>query len=73
VSDENMEAVIYALIDDYEDDNILIYLPEDTDSIIEINKIDNNSIYINNENVFDLDNTINDNKLEITLSTKLMV
>ncbi len=73
VSDENMETVITALISDYDEDNILIYLPEDTDSIIESNEISNNAIHINNENIFDLGDVNHDNKLSIELTTETLI
>jgi len=69
VSEDNQELVIQDLIEDkYEDENVLIYLPEGTDSVVTSNEIDNDAIFVNGENVFDLNTMESDGKLEITLS-----
>jgi len=68
VSDENIENVIQSLIDSkYSNKNLLIYIPEDTDSIIESNVVKNKSILINNQNIFDLNNKKQDTNLQIKL------
>jgi len=71
VDEKNIDNIITTLIQNkYNDENILFYLPEQTDSIIESNEIRNNAIYINNTNIFDLDNNISSNWLIMSLSTK---
>jgi hypothetical protein len=56
ISEENIETIIEATIDNYDKDNIIIYIPEVSDSIITQNDVKNNSIYINNTNIFDIKN-----------------
>jgi hypothetical protein len=56
VNEENIEEVINTLIENkFDDDNILFYIPEALDSIIESNEIDDNTILINNDDVLNLD------------------
>ncbi|MCK9466717.1 MAG: FG-GAP-like repeat-containing protein [Candidatus Absconditabacterales bacterium] len=69
VSEENLETVIEALATNkYLNKNALIYIPEKTDSIIESNKIKNNTILVNNENIFDLNNKQQNINLNIVLN-----
>ncbi len=71
VSQENQETVINNLVEDkYEDENAIIYVPESTDSIITSNELDDDIIYINWENVFDLNNMTSNWKLDIILSNE---
>jgi|GEM_PF-753707 hypothetical protein len=68
VSEENLQQVVEALIDSkYENKNVLIYLPEVIDSLIEKNEVDNDAIIINNVKVFDLEATAQDVDLSIKL------
>lgn len=69
VSKENTETVIESMIENkFDNNNVVFYLPEDTDSIIESNEVDNDSILINNENIFDLNKWNTANLLNIKLS-----
>ncbi len=74
ISEDNLEQVLESLINNkYEGENVLLYLPENTDSIIESNEVDDDAIYINNENVFDISSMTSDNKLSIELSDKYIL
>ncbi|OQB42504.1 MAG: hypothetical protein BWY04_00204 [candidate division CPR1 bacterium ADurb.Bin160] len=69
VSEENLEYVIKTLVENkYLDKNALIYIPEATDSIIESNELNGNSIFINDNNVFNLDDMQQNINLSIDLS-----
>lgn len=69
VSEENLEYVIKTLVENkYLDKNALIYIPEATDSIIESNELNGNSIFINDDNVFNLDDMQQNINLSIDLS-----
>lgn len=48
--------------------NILVYIPEKIDSIIEKNEVKNNTIYINNEKAFDLSTKQQSSNLKIVLN-----
>ncbi len=73
VSEENLENVIEKLIENkYSNKNVLIYIPESTDSIIESNETKNSSIFINNEKVFDLSAKTQNQYLKINLSENSM-
>jgi hypothetical protein len=48
--------------------NTLVYIPEATDSIIESNEVKNNTIIVNNENVFNLKTAQQNLNLSISLS-----
>ena len=50
--------------------NILFYIPEQTDSIIQENEVRNSALYINNEKVFDLRDNTFDQNLTISLSSQ---
>lgn len=69
ISEENVDKVITTLIaNKYQNKNVLIYLPEDVDSLIESNEVKNNAIFINNKKVFDVNNKNQDTSLSIKIS-----
>jgi len=66
INNENKEDIIKTLISNkYDDENILVYIPEETDSIIETNEVKNNTIEINNQNVFDMNDKTSSEDINI--------
>lgn len=68
ISEENLETYIKQRMSGQNKwKNILFYIPEQTDSIIESNYVKNSAIYLNDEKVFDISNYTFDNNLSIEL------
>lgn len=69
ISDEVLERYIIEMTSNIKKGkNILFYIPEQTDSIIESNYIKDSAIYINDEKIFDANDSTFDNNLTVSLS-----
>jgi len=73
VSESNQAIALQSLINDAPSNkNLLVYIPDITDSIITSNELTWNKIKINWESVFDFNNWFQNNQLEILLSDEYL-